>query len=227
MKWKDFLYFRSKERVAVIALLILIFLSAGVYLFAGLWTDKSRPTDDKKALAEFDEFQRDLQPVYYLNGNSEAPDQLPSDREASDNKEKSKGKLTEGQTVDLNNANVEALKRIPGIGDAFAKRILDYRNALGGFVSLEQLKEVKGFSDKKLGKCASYMCIRKKHKQISVNLPSLARLQAHPYLSERQIESLRQYLKNGTIGSIDDLQALDTFLDKDVIRLAHYLKFEK
>ncbi len=46
--------------------------------------------------------------------------------------------------MDINSADSLALLELPGIGPAFAGRIVRYRERLGGFVGLEQLAEVYG-----------------------------------------------------------------------------------
>ena len=51
-------------------------------------------------------------------------------------------KFPEGIRVELNTADTATLKKIPGIGSYYARRIVDYRNRLGGFVSVAQLKEM-------------------------------------------------------------------------------------
>jgi len=51
--------------------------------------------------------------------------------------------------LDLNAATQDELEALPGIGPVLAGRILDYREQIGGFTSLEQLLEVKGIGPKK------------------------------------------------------------------------------
>lgn len=49
--------------------------------------------------------------------------------------------------VNINTANVEQLKTLPGIGPAKAQAIVDYRTANGNFKTPEDLKKVKGIGD--------------------------------------------------------------------------------
>ena len=53
------------------------------------------------------------------------------------------------ELVDINNSQIEMLKTLPGIGDVLAQRIIDKRDELGGFKSIDQLQEVSGIGEKK------------------------------------------------------------------------------
>lgn len=53
------------------------------------------------------------------------------------------------ECLDLNTATQEQLESLPGIGPELAGRILQYRQSCGGFVSAEQLMDVKGIGEKR------------------------------------------------------------------------------
>ena len=51
--------------------------------------------------------------------------------------------------VNINSADIELLKTLPGVGDVLGQRILDKREELGKFTSIDQLNDVSGIGDKK------------------------------------------------------------------------------
>ena len=53
------------------------------------------------------------------------------------------GKISDGK-ISINKATKEELMSLPGIGETKADAIIEYRKAYGGFVSIEELTEVKG-----------------------------------------------------------------------------------
>ena len=63
-------------------------------------------------------------------------------------------------SVNINAADVEDLKTLPGIGDVLAQRIVDYRNLHGGFASVEELEDIKGIGEKTLVKVAPCVVLR-------------------------------------------------------------------
>ncbi|WP_344920722.1 ComEA family DNA-binding protein [Streptosporangium oxazolinicum] len=51
--------------------------------------------------------------------------------------------------VDLNTATPEQLELLPGVGEVLARRIAEYRDAHGGFRTVEELRDVSGIGDRK------------------------------------------------------------------------------
>lgn len=54
------------------------------------------------------------------------------------------------KTVDINHASLEELTSLKRVGEAIAKRIIERREEIGGFKTIESLLDVKGFGPKAL-----------------------------------------------------------------------------
>jgi competence protein ComEA len=52
--------------------------------------------------------------------------------------------------LDLNRATDQDFEALPGVGPKLAERIMEYRQSVGGFQSLDELRAVKGIGKKKL-----------------------------------------------------------------------------
>jgi competence protein ComEA len=86
--------------------------------------------------------------------------------------------------VDLNLADSAALEALPGIGPAFARRIVAYRSKLGFYRSAMQVREVYGMSDSLYRIAEPYLLIGDltDAEQLNVNAMSEAELARHPYI---------------------------------------------
>lgn len=61
------------------------------------------------------------------------------------------------EPIDVNSADSETLQKLPGIGPAYAERIIAYRQENGPFTELEQLIKIKGIGKKRLEKMLPYL----------------------------------------------------------------------
>jgi competence protein ComEA len=68
-------------------------------------------------------------------------------------------KATPRERVDLNTATPAELRLIPGIGDALAQRIVDYRNRQGQIKSVEELRQVSGIGPKTLERIRPHLFV--------------------------------------------------------------------
>jgi competence protein ComEA len=61
--------------------------------------------------------------------------------------------------INLNNADVEALDSLPGIGKTTAQKIIDYRQTNGPFTKIEQIMEIPRFGKSKFEKIKERLVI--------------------------------------------------------------------
>lgn len=89
------------------------------------------------------------------NGTAEDPAQsmLPSKSVSGPDS------LLEGETIDLNEADVYTLQRLPGIGEKRAQAIVAFREEHGPFRSLEELDGVEGIGPGILEELRAYVCV--------------------------------------------------------------------
>lgn len=61
--------------------------------------------------------------------------------------------------LNLNTCTAEELMTISGIGEVKASAIIEYREYLGGYTSVEQIKNIKGIGDKVYEKISPYLTV--------------------------------------------------------------------
>lgn len=68
-------------------------------------------------------------------------------------------KVREGETININTAGKRELMRLPGIGETYAERIIQKREEMGGFRSVEDIKNVDGIGEKRLEQMRPYLTL--------------------------------------------------------------------
>lgn len=132
------------------------------------------------------------------------------------------------RSLNINTADSAALVAVDGIGAYSAQRILAYRQALGGFVSLRQLSEIKGLRAENLEQLIQVALIDStKVRKIDINRASLKTMVAHPYIVYSQAVAIDDWRRErGRIDSLVNLSFLEEFTPSDIERLQPYLSFE-
>lgn len=131
--------------------------------------------------------------------------------------------------LNLRTADTTELKMIRGIGSYRAKQIVRYREQLGGFVSVEQLLEVKGMEDLASDSILQHFVLDSVMvQQMNVNQGGVQRLAQHPYLRFEQAKALYELRrKKIRLHSIQDLEAIECIDAKTLEKIAPYLNFDK
>lgn len=127
--------------------------------------------------------------------------------------------------VPLNTATEEELLEVPGIGPFYARKIVEYRESLGGFENKEQLMELWKMDLEKFQGIRNFLDLNEVElRKLSINSSSIDELKVHPYISYSVANSIVKMRKQrGSYSSLDDLlesKLIDVIL---LEKLKHYL----
>lgn len=133
-------------------------------------------------------------------------------------------KLGSTESILLNHADTLQLRRVPGIGPAFARRIARYREQLGGFVSTAQLLEIDDFPESALP--FFHIQAGEPVRRLNINRATNEQLRKHPYITYQMARQVIAYRRlHGTIHDVDELRLIATFTDTVRRQLRPYLEY--
>lgn len=195
------------ERIAVISLLSIIVIFLGISIFR-----PSLPLSkkEKKAFHNLDsmiaaqeQVLAEQQAAKLIETPTHTTEQPAPTKYASQPTTKAKNTMpkTESKPVntakkaipilDINTADSLTLTALPQIGEVMSSRIHRYRNRLGGFVSFEQLFEIKGMDSARYNTIMPYLVMENTEiTKINVNQDEFKTLLRHPYLEYDQVKAI-------------------------------------
>ena len=232
---KEFFYLRKSDRKVILTLLCVIVVALGVFFFAGGEGESNEltPADTLQKEARRDTFQhrpyRERTKTVYVRTKVVYRDTAYhrgkglSEAEYDSVKAHYQVKIRPGEHVVLNTADTTILKTVPGIGPYFARKVVEYGQRLGGYVSVDQLDEIEGFPlDAK-----DYLTVEgASPRKLNVNSLTLNELRKHPYLSFYQAKAITDYRRlHGPLKSLQDLRLSKDFPPEAVKRLEPYVDF--
>ncbi|MGB0864320.1 MAG: helix-hairpin-helix domain-containing protein [Saprospiraceae bacterium] len=112
--------------------------------------------------------------------------------------------------VNVNSATSEEFQKLNGIGQKTADRIVKFRNALGGFISIEQVGDTWGFQKETFYNLKPQFIITTENiKQINLNTATVDELRSHPYFKWREANTIVEYrTQNGDFKSVQDIREI-------------------
>jgi competence protein ComEA len=127
--------------------------------------------------------------------------------------------------IELNSADSAKLTALEGIGPGFAKRIINYRERLGGFISKEQLKEVYGLDELKYAALKANVKVDASLiRKININTVTFDKLRLMPYLDYKQVNAIIEYrTQHGDFTSVADLKNIAILNEEIVKKIDPYL----
>jgi DNA uptake protein ComE-like DNA-binding protein len=173
---------------------------------------------------------RELEPYIRISSDYLPASTLVNEKETYTRKEpkdsityQRPSKIKETEHIVLNTADTTLLMTIPGIGPYYARKIVQYGNRLGGYVSVDQLDEIDNFPTE----AKKYMVISNPSpKKLNVNQLSLNELKRHPYINFYQAKAITDYRRlHGNIHSLNELRLLKDFTPEVIKRLTPYVAY--
>jgi DNA uptake protein ComE-like DNA-binding protein len=130
--------------------------------------------------------------------------------------------------VEINSADSGLLMTLKGVGRGIATSILRFRKASGGFVRVEQLRDVYGMNDELYTTLKPNITVDSTAvAKININSASVEKLRAHPYLNFYQAKAIYELRrKKGRLKSLQEIQKLEELDSETVRKIASYLSFE-
>ncbi len=130
-------------------------------------------------------------------------------------------------SIDINQATIEEWQQLHGIGAAFAKRIVGFREKLGGFSSIGQVAETYGLPDSTFQQIKPQLIFSPVFRKIAINKASVEELKAHPYIDSRLAAALISYRnQHGAFSSVADVARLKALPPPLLEKLKPYLSFD-
>jgi len=127
--------------------------------------------------------------------------------------------------IELNSADSLDLQQLRGIGPSFSRRIIKYRDLLGGFYSREQLLEVYGMdSTKYLGIASQVNVDVEKIRKININKVSIKEMMKHPYIEFYVAKSIINYRnEKGAFTDIAQIREAKLIYNELFLKIEPYL----
>lgn len=124
---------------------------------------------------------------------------------------------------DLNTCDTTDLKKINGIGSGYAKRIIKFRDILGGFANAEQVRETIGLPPETADELLKYGFVKGGFRKLKINEVNDF---YHPYLKKYQVKAIVAYREqHGKFKSADDLKPIKVLDESIIEKIKPYLEF--
>ena len=241
--WKDWFYYsRSERRVIVLLLFVLVIFVSFIFV------DSSSENDfvlEDNTLALVDSLSRKIEDskgnyVHNRYNNTKKTEERSLSEQGKEhinigytNKNDSvfdkyiyrkQEKFPEGTVIDVNTADTITLMKIPGIGKVISRNIINYRDRLGGFYSINQLLEVKYVEPSLL---RWFKIETGVYRKLRINSDGIEILKKHPYMNYYRAKAIMDYrIKRGRIENISQLSFLKEFSDENLEKLSQYIDFQ-
>lgn len=127
----------------------------------------------------------------------------------------------------INDADTAAWIALPGIGSKLATRIVNFREKLGGFYSIEQVAETWGLPDSTFQKIKPLLQLSGEVNKININTADVQALKQHPYIKYHLANAIVQYRQqHGHFSQTADLKKIMIVDEATYQKLMPYIRTE-
>ena len=131
------------------------------------------------------------------------------------------------QSVFVNTADTSQWMSLPGIGPVLSRRIVRFRDMLGGFYTVDQVADTYGLPVETFESIRGHLRMRSVPKALNLITATEAQLAAHPYISLKQARVMINYFnQHGRPQSLDDLDNLYIADSLWLARISPYLTLD-
>ena len=181
-----------------------------------------QPADIKKIWGLFPDEAEQLLPYVQIaeTNNSATPvndNAIHTDRRFSETKKAI-------PKIEINNSDTSAWIKLPGIGSKLSQRIINFREKLGGFYSIQQVGETFGLPDSTFQKIKPFIQLSGEVKKININKASLDELKMHPYIKYHLANAIVQYrTQHGDFKQVEDIKKIMIVNEEAYNKIVPYL----
>lgn len=223
---KDWLYFSRKERLGIYIMSVLVTL---LWVLPVFFSNEPDPIQGLNITAvQIDSLENILIKREEKGKRNFNQYNEKNKIEFSGYKKFNQSVAKKVEIIDINKADSIDFEKLPGIGEKLSARMVKYRERLGGYIMIDQLKEIYGLQDSNFLKFRHRIKVENDFKphQITINRASYSDLMKHPYMSPLFVKSILAYIKmHGFVSDDEELFKIGSINKDEAIRVLPYLDF--
>ena len=129
--------------------------------------------------------------------------------------------------IELNSCDSASLVALPGIGPVLSVRIIKYRNLIGGFIKVDQLREVYGLPEETFNLISSKVTVDPSSvRKIKINSIDYSLLARHPYLKKNEVNAILKFRElKGSVTGVDEMLENNLISEETAEKIRYYLEF--
>lgn len=197
----------------------------------GRFRDKE---DLKKVYVISDEFYIAVEPyIQIIPGKEEIEKENKFERSGNFEKKTTENTSKKDEAdykININAADTTEWKKIRGIGPVLSQRIINFKKALGGFYSIDQIKEVYGIEEELFQAIKPKLTLSdsNNYNKIDINVINEVELAKHPYVNRKEAKIIVNYrMQHGDFEHFEEIRKIKGINLEKVSKVFPYLSFKK